>query len=270
MSAERSVAPWARPSTLALVAVVAGRAALDERGRGTYVAAALVALTYALLDRVLRVSLGDALAAKRVLQVLSAVAISIPTTVALLDPVVRSSPLTAWTSASSAALAIELGVTTASLVTAIPQQLAMPALLLHHALLLLACDYVTRHHFGTAVILTALFQETTNVGWYLHWVLNSPETRHHERWPRLFNINAVLTIAWYALGRFGVVTPVLFYLLWTTPAGAPPMYVGLFAVGLLAQTVMNAQNLVKLARSYPRCPSSWLHASSPAPGIAGS
>lgn len=56
---------------------------------------------------------------------------------------------------------IEIGVTAASLLTATRSELAMP-LLLHHALPLFACDYVTRTHFGTAVILTALFQETTN------------------------------------------------------------------------------------------------------------
>ena len=49
----------------------------------------------------------------------------------------------------------------ASLLTATRSELAMP-LLLHHALPLFACDYVTRTHFGTAAILTALFQETTN------------------------------------------------------------------------------------------------------------
>lgn len=260
MSNERPPAPWARPATLALVLLVAAHAALDGRGRETYTWAGLVAVMYVVFDRALRALLGDALAAKRVLQVIAAVSISVPTTLALLDPAIRAAPLTAWTPASSAALAIELGVTAASLATAIPSQLAMPALLLHHALLLLACDYVVLNHFGTAVILASLFQESTNVGWYLHWVLNSPETRHHERWPRLFNVNALLTIAWYALGRFGITTPVLLYLLWTTPSDAPPVYVALFAIGLLAQTVMNAQNLVKLARSYPRCPSSWFHA----------
>jgi hypothetical protein len=81
----------------------------------------------------------------------------------------------------------------------------------------------------------------------------------------LFNLNALGTIAWYALGRFGVVTPLLAYFLWLTPRGAPLLYLTLFVLGLAAQTLMNAQNLVKLARSYPRCPSSWLHRPAPGP-----
>lgn len=259
MSEQPAVPGWARPVSTGLVVVVAVNAAIDGRGRDTLGIALAVAVVYVVIDRVLRRVLGDDLAAKRVLQVLSAIAISVPTTMALLDPAMRAAPLTAFTPSSSVALAVEIGVTAASLLTAIPAQLAMPALLLHHALLLLACDYVTRNHFGTAVILASLFQETTNVGWYLHWVLNSPESRHHERWPRLFNVNALLTIAWYAIGRFGVTTPILFYLLVTTPPDAPRTYLFLFVIGLLAQTVMNAQNLVKLAKSYPRCASSWLH-----------
>jgi hypothetical protein len=250
---------WVRPAMILLVVAVVAHALIDGRGRAEYSIAAGVALAYFALDRILRWALGAELAAKRALQIGSAVILSVTTTVALIELSGQGDPLTAWNPALQASLAIEIGVTAASLLTAVRAQLAMPLLLLHHALLLLSCDYVVRTHFGTAVILTALFQETTNVGWYLHWILNNPESSYHERVPRLYNINALLTIVWYAVGRFGVVTPILLYLLWLTPEGAPLLYVMLFVVGLLAQTVMNAQNLVKLVRSYPRCTSSWLH-----------
>lgn len=247
------------PAVVVLVLLVAGRAAIDGRGRAVYAAAAAIAVSYVALDRLLRRLLADEMAAKRALQLLSATALSITTTLCAFDPALRAAPLTAWSDPIAVSLAIELGVTAASLVTATRTQLAMPALILHHALLLLACDYVTLHRFGTGVIIATLFQETTNVGWYLHWIMNSPESAYHARWPRLFNVNAIWAIGWYAISRFGMTTPALLYLLWLTPPGASPVYLGLFTIGLLAMTIMNAQNLMKLARSYPRCTSSWLH-----------
>jgi hypothetical protein len=265
VSEVKAPAGWVHPLLIGVVAAVVGLAWADGRGREVYGAAAGVGALYVALDRGLRRALQDELAAKRALQIGSALVLSATTTAGLLDLARQPDPLTAWSPALQASLSVELGVTAASLLTAVRAQLAMPLLLLHHVLLLLACDYVTRHRFGTGVILVTLFQETTNVGWYLHWILNSPETRYHERFPRLFNLNALGTIGWYALGRFGVVTPLLGYFLWLTPAGAPLLYLALFVLGLAAQTLMNAQNLVKLARSYPRCTSSWLHRPAPGP-----
>lgn len=250
---------WLHPAIVMLVLAVAVRAAIDGHARSVYAAAAGVALLYVVLYHVFRRLLGDDLTAKRSLQLLSATALSMTTTASIFDGALRAAPLTGWNAPIAWSLAIELGVTAASLATFTRTQLAMPALILHHVLLLLACDYVTLNRFGTGVIVATLFQETTNVGWYLHWILNSPESGYHARWPRLFNVNAIGAIGWYAIGRFGIALPVLCYLLWLTPHSASLAYLGLFVVGLITQTIMNVQNLVKLARSYPRCTSSWLH-----------
>jgi hypothetical protein len=252
-------ARWMRPLVTILVIVVSANAFADGRGRAVYAGALAVAALYALADRLLRRWLGDELAAKRALQIASATVLSVSSTLGLVDLWRAGSILTAWSPALAVTFAVELGVTAASMVTAVRPQLAMPLLQLHHGLLLISCDYVVRHRFGTAVMLIAIFQETTNVGWYLHWILNSPESRYHARFVTLFNVNALWTIAWYAVGRFVIVTPLLGYCLWITPAGAPFAYVALFVVGLLAMLLMNAQNLLKLARSYPRCESSWMH-----------
>lgn len=259
MSDEPAPPRWLRPLLVVFVGAVAAHALFDGRGRAVHAGAVGVAGAYVVLDWLLRKRLSDAMATKRVLQIVSAIALSVTTTASLLDGRTRAALLTTWTTMIALSLAIEIGVMAASLITAVRAQLAMPALLLHHGLLLLACDYVARSRFGTGVIIASMFQETTNVGWYLHWVLNSPESKYHERWPRLFNLNALWTIGWYAVGRFGIATPILLYALWKTPPDAPRAYLGLFVIGLAVQTIMNVQNFVKLVRSYPRCPSSWLH-----------
>lgn len=262
MTSAPQPAPWMRPLVTLLVIGIAVNAVFDGRGRAVYAGALAVGVVYAVADRVLRRRLGDELAAKRALQIASATVLSVSSTLGLVDLLRGGSLLTAWSPALAVTFAVELGVTAASMLTAIRAQLAMPLLQVHHGLLLIACDYAVRHRMGTAPMLIAIFQETTNVGWYLHWILNSPESRYHARFPTLFNVNALWTIAWYAIGRFVIVAPLLVYCLWLTPAGAPLGYVVLYVVGLVAMVLMNALNLVKLARSYPRCASSWMHAPS--------
>lgn len=227
----------------------------------TFVAAWPIAAGYVFLERWLRrtTTLGP-LSVKYTLQLVSACIISVFTIAALVNFSLADDPLTHFDRALSAAFAVEIGVTAAALVTPARRQRKSGLFFLHHGLLLVALVYIVSSGVGAVALGLVLFQETTNIGSYLHWTLNSREGSLHSRYPALYNINARLTIVWYVVGRFLIVTPLLVVVVWSTWAEGPWPYRLLFGAGIPVMVVISISNTVDLIRGYLRCPSCSMNA----------